>query len=130
MNYKPIILFFLLFTLLSCEQIFENYLDQRERDNYISPYAGTYLGTYSGNGDSGSLKIVVDSKDLVSATRYSTVFKMEEILYGGMVGPSLYKVNSPNSGFKITGNLTSQTNTYKGTWSQSGLSGEWTVTKK
>ena len=129
MNCRIFVFLLLLLSLVSCETLIENIANNIEYDNYTSPYAGTYIGTYSGQ-DSGTLKITVDSKDIVTATRYSTVFKMEENLYGGMIGPALHQVSSRESGFKITGSFISQTRTFTGSWSQNGISGTWSVTKQ
>lgn len=129
MNCRIFVFLLLLLSLVSCETLIENIANNIEYDNYTSPYAGTYIGTYSGQ-DSGTLKITVDSKDIVTATRYSTVFKMEENLYGGMIGPALHQVSSRESGFKITGSFISQTRTFTGNWSQNGISGTWSVTKQ
>lgn len=129
MNYRLIIYLILSFSLISCETVIENIAENIEYDNYKSPYAGTYLGTYSGS-DSGTLKIVIDAKDIVTVTRHSSTFKIEESFFGGMVGTSFYRVNSEKSGFSISGNLTSQTKTFTGNWSQNGISGTWSVTKQ
>lgn len=129
MNCRIFVFLLLLLSLVSCETLIENIANNIEYDNYTSPYAGTYIGTYSGQ-DSGTLKITVDSKDIVTATRYSTVFKLEENLYGGMIGPALHQVSSRESGFTVTGSFISQTRTFTGRWSQNGISGTWSVTKQ
>ena len=46
------------FIFISCEQVIDNYWENKERENYTSPYIGIWIGTYSGN-ENGIIKIEV-----------------------------------------------------------------------
>ncbi|TXF77200.1 hypothetical protein [Chryseobacterium sp.] len=124
-------LFFLLalVPLISCEQVMDNYWDRKAEENYISPYKGTYLGSFAGN-DSGSLKIEVSKSDNVTITKHSSISNSDEMYYDGLIGASFNGSPSPATGFKLLGNLNSSNNTYSGNWTQGNASGTWTLTKQ
>lgn len=120
-----------LFSLTSCEQILDNYWERKAEENYVSPYKGSYIGTYSGS-DQGVLQIDISSKDYVEVTRTSSNNNFKETFQGGMSGSSFNSVQSRSSGFTLLGNLIpSAEKTYAGTWKMSeGNSGTWTLKKK
>ncbi|MBW8361918.1 MAG: hypothetical protein K0M56_06990 [Kaistella sp.] len=128
---KSKLFFFLLALapLISCQQIMDNYWDRKAEENYVSPYKGTYAGSFAGN-DSGSLKIEVSKSDNVTITRHSSISNSNEIYYDGLIGASFNGSPSPATGFKLLGNLSSDNNTYSGTWTQGNFSGTWTLIKQ
>lgn len=50
-----------LLSLVSCDRIIDNYWENREKENYVSPFRGVYTGTYSAS-DQGALCIEVTLK--------------------------------------------------------------------
>lgn len=128
--YRFVLLLFL-FGLSSCQQILDNYWDRKAEENYVSPYKGIYVGTYTGS-DQGTLRLEISAKNFVEVKRVSTTNTFNETFEGGMIGSSFNKVISRTSGFTILGNIiSSPQNTYSGTWKiDEGNSGTWTLTKE
>lgn len=128
--YRFVLLLFL-FILSSCQQIMDNYWERKAEENYVSPYKGIYVGTYTGS-DQGTLRLEISAKDFVEVKRVSTTNSFNEAFEGGMTGSSFNKVISRTSGFTILGNITSSPqNTYSGMWKiDEGNSGTWTLKKQ
>lgn len=125
---RYLILLILSCCLSSCEQVIDSYWENKQKENYKSPYAGTYNGTYSGQ-DSGTLKVKISTKDVVTVTRNSNTFKTSETFTGTLIGSSFYSVKSSATGFTLMGSLSSQTSVYSGNWTQDSMSGTWNLTK-
>jgi len=107
--------------LLSCDEIERN----REQDNYVTPYKGKWVGTYTGD-QSGTLVLTVGEKGGVEGVKTSMGF--QETFYTAMQGggSGALSVMSPSpSGFLLYGSL----ETRSGTWKMGALQGKWTVVK-
>lgn len=115
--------------LISCQQITDNYWEKQDYKNYVSPYRGTYMGSYSGD-DNGSLIIEISKHDNVSITKHSNIRNADDVFIDALNGSVFNGNASPNSGFRLLGNLTSQTKTFSGNWVQGNYKGSWTITKK
>lgn len=129
MRFKIPIIIFLLISLISCQGIIDNYYENKDTDNYVSPFSGTYIGTYSGE-DNGTLNIEVSKKDGVTITKHSNISNADESYFDILTGNSLNANASPTTGFRLFGNLSSQTKIYSGTWKQGNWTGTWTITKQ
>lgn len=107
--------------LFSCDEIERN----REQDNYVTPYKGKWVGTYTGD-QSGTLVLNVGEKGGVEGTRTSMEF--QENFYTSMNGGgsgALSTMSPSPSGFILYGSL----ETKSGTWKMGALKGNWTVVK-
>ena len=112
-------------SLVSCQQMFDNYWERKEEENYVSPYKGVYKGNYSGD-EVGSLTIEVAQNGYISVTKVSQ-FSTENSFVSGMVRDdgALQSVTL-QSGFTLQGNL----KTKSGTWKMGDWIGNWSVTKQ
>lgn len=124
-----IVLVFL--SMVSCQQMIDNYWEKETQENYVSPYMGIYVGTYDGS-DKGTLRIEISRENTVIVTRISTQYPLSEEFYGGMIEASFNQVKSRTSGFTILGNvINNPQNTFTGTWKiDEGNSGSWTLKKQ
>ncbi|WP_312389064.1 hypothetical protein [Chryseobacterium sp.] len=105
--------------LFSCDEIERN----RQEDNYVTPYKGKWVGTYTGD-QSGTLVLNVGEKGGIEGVRKSMEF--EETFYTSMQGGGSGAIStmSPSpSGFLLYGSL----ETKSGTWKMGALQGKWTV---
>lgn len=120
-----------LLSLVSCDRIIDNYWENKEKENYLSPFRGVYTGTYSGS-DEGTLRIEVTKKDYVEVTRISTKEPFTETFSGGLNGSNFNGVQSQTSRFILIGNLDyNPQNTFTGTWKiGAGNAGTYNLTKQ
>lgn len=100
------------------DQIYEN----KEEQNYLSPYRGNYSGNYTGDLN-GNITVKVSDKGSVEVIR--TTVNSQESYMTGLVNSSFNSVNKAPSGFILLGNLESKA----GTWEMGGLKGNWNFTK-
>ncbi|SFI40070.1 hypothetical protein [Halpernia frigidisoli] len=128
MKLKTPLLLIIILSLLSCQQIANNYYENHKNDSYISPYKGSYVGSFSGD-DNGNLKVEISSKDGVTITKHSNVSNTDDIFIDTLNGSLLSGTASPNSGFRLLGNLVSQNTTFSGNWVQNNFKGTWTIKK-
>ena len=128
MKLRISLLLIVILSLVSCQQIVDTYYENHQNDNYVSPYKGTYLGSFSGD-DNGTLKIEISAKDGVNITKHSNISNADDIFTSSLNGSHLSGNASPNSGFRLVGDLVSQTKTFSGTWVQGNFKGNWTITK-
>lgn len=131
MKRYTMVLLLLILSLTSCQQLTDSYWERQADENYVSPYKGVYVGTYSGS-DQGTLRIEISAKDHVQVKRVSYVSSFTETFEGGLSGPSFNKVQSRASGFIILGNiLNTPPNSYSGTWKiDEGNAGTWSLKKE
>lgn len=125
------LLFLTLISMVSCQQIIDNYWEKEAEENYVSPYTGVYVGTYDG-ADKGTLHIEITTKNSVIVKRTSTLHSLTEEFYGGMIEASFYQVKSQTTGFAILGNVIyNPKNNFTGTWKiDESNSGSWTLKKQ
>lgn len=116
-------LIILSFTLISCSQIVDNYLEERDRDRYTSPFMGKWVGTYNGD-ESGNLTIEIAKSGIVSgsygADEWSTV--ASNVYDTGELMP-------PNTNNARTILLYGNLNKKTGTWKKKDQQGTWTLAK-
>ena len=131
MKFYNFILLLTVLTFSSCQEVMDNYWERQEENNYLSPYKGIYVGTYTGS-DQGTLRIEISDKNSVYVTRVSTANGYTENFEGGMIGPSFNRVVTRTSGFTILGNVKATgVNNYDGTWEMNvGNTGIWTLKKE
>jgi hypothetical protein len=128
MKLKKYLLLFSILTIVSCQQIVDSYYENHKNDSYVSPYQGTYLGSFSGD-DNGTLKVEISAKDNVTITKHSNISNADDVFDDVLNGSTFGGNASPNSGFRLLGNLVSQTKTFSGNWVQGNYKGIWTITK-
>ncbi|MCW3162798.1 hypothetical protein [Chryseobacterium oryctis] len=117
-NIKFLTLIVILISLISCVQ-------NREEDNYVTPYKGTWTGNYSGD-QIGTLIMKVSEKGTVEVKRTSMEF--QETFYTSLLGGgsgALSTMTPSASGFIVYGSL----ETKSGTWKMGALQGTWSVVK-
>lgn len=106
---------FLLLSFISCEQIIDNYFENKERENYTSPYIGTWVGTYSGN-ENGIIKIVVNKSGRCDVTLSEYNGLIKETFYGTVTDYGAFNSTySLKTGFKLYGNFVLRDNNGSGT---------------
>lgn len=108
-------------SLISCEEIERN----RAENNYVTPYKGKWVGSYTGD-QTGTLVLNVGEKGGIEGTRTSITF--QETFYTSMQGGgsgALSTMSPSPSGFLLYGSL----ETKSGTWKMGSLKGNWTVVK-
>ncbi|KMQ64225.1 hypothetical protein ACM39_17010 [Chryseobacterium sp. FH2] len=124
MTRKKIKFFTLLIALISftsCDEINRN----REENNYVTPYKGKWVGSYTGD-QSGTLVLNVGEKGGIEGVRTSMEF--QETFYTAMQGGgsgALSTMSPSPSGFILYGSL----ETKSGTWKMGALKGNWAVVK-
>lgn len=114
-----------LLLLSSCSEIADNIHQNNVQDNYVSPYMGKWMGTYSSNEVSGTLILNVSKSGSVEVTRIAD--GNEEVYYTSLQEPggNLNAAPSPK-GFTLYGSLHNKS----GTWKLQYWSGNWSVTKQ
>ncbi len=124
MKLRPLLCVIFYFSLISCQQIMDNYWDRKADGNYTSSYMGVYKGNYSGD-ENGTLTLEVSEKGYVSLTKVSPTGT--ESHTGGIAREdgALQSVALP-SGFTLYGNLI----TKSGTWKSANGQGNWSASKQ
>jgi hypothetical protein len=117
------VLILILFSVLSCNRILDNYFEKEAQQNYTSPYMGKWVGTYNGE-ESGTLSITVaKSGSILGIYGQEAKTFISNVFDDGSILP----VNSDDPMFFILyGSLYQK----KGTWKKSNLQGTWTLTKQ
>ncbi|NML70308.1 hypothetical protein HHL23_10910 [Chryseobacterium sp. RP-3-3] len=112
--------------LASCSEIIDNIDRQKEQENYVSPYMGKWIGTFTGEV-SGDLILNVSKSGSIEVTRIVNT-NVEEVYYTSLQGAGSAAISPSASpkGFVLTGSL----ETKSGTWKQQYWSGSWSVTKQ
>ena len=117
------------FIFISCEQVIDNYWENKERENYTSPYIGIWIGTYAGN-EIGIIKIEVLKSGTCNVTLSDFNYNIKEIFYGNVNDYGAFNsVFSQKTGFKLFGNLVLKDNSGSGTWTMGNFSGTWQAKK-
>lgn len=113
------------FTLYSCRYILDEQTKREEIESYISPFRGTWVGTYAGD-QSGELKIDVAKNGYTSVTKTSQNIIENSFISGMVRDDGILQNVSLKSGFTLFGNL----KVNKGTWGTTSANGTWTLVKK
>ncbi len=128
---KTIALSFAIFigcAAVSCSGIIDNYFEKKAVENYVSPYQGVWLGTFSGDAE-GTLKVQVYKAGNVEVTMISDA-STETFLGSVLDNGAFLNTASQNTGFTIYGNLAGRNKQSMGTWKQNTSSGTWKLVKQ
>jgi hypothetical protein len=107
---------------------------KKDNSNPVSQYAGTWIGTYTGNWDSGNWTISIAPDGTVSGTEYSTTFSQSFAITGNIAanGQITMAAGATSPGTLFTGNLTASS--ASGTWINNAnnppYTGTWTGMKQ
>ncbi|SIS34909.1 hypothetical protein SAMN05421639_103114 [Chryseobacterium shigense] len=112
--------------LASCSEIVDNIDRKNEQENYVSPYAGKWIGTYTGEV-SGNLILNVSKSGSIEVTRIVNA-NVEETYYTSLQSAASAAISPSTSpkGFSLIGSL----ETKSGTWKHQYWSGSWSVQKQ
>lgn len=115
-----------LFLLFSCTEIIDEHYKDVAQENYISPYMGKWVGSYTGD-TSGSLVLNVNKSGHMEITRMVNN-NVQEVYYTDLLGGGSGSLNPSTSptGFTLYGSL----QTKSGTWKQQNWIGSWSVTRQ
>ena len=116
------------FSAVSCDRIIDNYYEQKARENYVSPYQGVWMGSFSGDTE-GTLKVQVYKAGNAEVTRISGA-TTETFLGYVLDNGAFLNTYSRDSGFTILGNLAAQNHQPTGNWKQNTSSGTWKLVKQ
>lgn len=126
---RTVFIILLSLTFVSCEQLLDNYWENKKRENYTSSYLGIWGGTYGGN-ESGIIKIEVKKSGSCEVTLSDFNNMIKENFYGNVNDDGVFSgVYSQKTGFKLYGNLILRNNSGSGTWNMGQYSGTWQAKK-
>ncbi|MDP9954556.1 hypothetical protein J2X97_000193 [Epilithonimonas hungarica] len=112
----------ILFAITSCDQITDNYWQQKEEENHTSPFMGKWVGTYNGN-EVGTLTLDISKNGNITGSLGRTEVDLASYVYDD---GTLQPVISNTLSFTLYGNLKDK----KGTWKDKDKQGTWTLTKQ
>ncbi|KMQ66084.1 hypothetical protein ACM46_00520 [Chryseobacterium angstadtii] len=117
-----------LFLLSSCiSEISDNIERNKAEENYVSPYMGKWVGTFSGDHISGTLILNVSKSGSMEVIRVANN-NVDETYYTSLQGAGNGALNPAPSpkGFILYGSL----HTGSGTWKLQSWSGSWSVKRQ
>ena len=112
----------LLLALTSCDQILDNYWENKEQENHTSPFMGKWVGAHNG-AQVGTLTIEVSKSGNITGSLGHTEVDLASYVYDD---GTLQPVMSNTLSFTLYGNLKDK----KGTWKDKDQQGTWTLTKQ
>lgn len=124
MKMKLLIGILMLLSLVSCDEILDQQRERKQKENYVTPYKGKYIGTI--NGDfTGNLTVDISKGGTMEVKR--EIGGQQVTTYQSLQGGGSGAISSPTSytEFTLIGNF----ETKSGTWKMGALQGNWVVKK-